>query len=218
MSIIHQFMIEQEKFSRLRFKIHKVPQGKKAEDHFPGLFKWKEFESYKHPAKRKQLAYLIFLYDPNSDLIDEFVELSERKDAAAIEAGFERNESGDWTPALKKIMALNDTTFIPAVLRYLKICNNTTWREICTLEIELDRMYELRLQPIPDIGNKDASEIYKKRAELSKMCGDGVDKLKSLYIQFFADNDDLKGKTKDELVPISPENVFKILTPLKNVS
>lgn len=211
-------MAEQEKFSRLRFKIHQLPEGINVDDHFPGLFKWKEFEPYRSKRKFKDLSYLIFLYDPNSDLVTEFPVLQERKDAAAVEANFERKDDGDWPANVKRLMSLEDEKLIPAILRYLKICNNTIWREICTLEVEQDRMYELRMQPIPDIGNKDSSEIYKKRAELSKMCDENVSKISSYYNQFYSDNDDLMGKTKDDLVPISPENVFKILKKQKDVS
>lgn len=211
-------MKDQEKFQRLRFKVHKRIEGKKIEVQFPGLFKWKEFAPYTRPVRYKDLCYLIFIYDPNSDLIEEFPELPDRKDAAAFEAGFERKDDGDWPEAVNKLMHLEDNKFIPAILRYLKICNNAVWREICATEVELDRMYELRLQPIKDEGGRDASEIHKKRDDLEKMCNRRVANLGMLYKQFFADNDDLMGKTKEELVPISPENVFKIFKPLKNVS
>ena len=211
-------MIEKEKFSQLRFKIHKRKEGQKIEEQFPGLFKWKELEPYKRPSRIKDLMYLIFLYDPDSDLIEEFPELHDRKDAAAVEAGLERKESGEWPVAVEKLMNLDDEKFIPAVLRYLKICNNTVWREIVATEQELDRMYILRMQDIPNTGTKDASEIYKHRDQLEAMCNKRVANLKGLYKEFFSDNEDLKEETKDDMLPITPETVFKIFKPLRNVS
>lgn len=204
-------MIEQEKFSRLRFKIHKAPKDKPIDEHFPGLFKWKELEPYKRPSKLKDLSFLIFLYDPNSDLIEEFPELHDRKDAAAVEAKFERKEDGEWPASVQKLMTLQDVKFVPALLRFLKICNNETWREIVTLNKELDDMYVIRMQPVTDAAD------YKKRADLGKLCDDGVKRLKDLHKEFYDDNNDVKEKA-DEEFPISAETVFKIFKPLSNAS
>jgi hypothetical protein len=211
-------MIEQEKFSRLRFKIHKASKDKKIEEQFPGLFKWKEMDWYKRPAKYKDLCYLVFIYDPNSDLIEEFPEIQDRKDAAAVEAGFERKEDGDWPANVKKLMHLEDEKFIIAVLRYLKICKNHIWREICANEIELDRMYQLRLQPIKADPGKDESAVHKSRDELEKMCSRRVDSIGNYYKQFFEDNKDLADKAIEEEYLITPETVFKVIKPLRDAS
>lgn len=201
----------QGKFERLRFKVHLLPEGKSAEEQFPGLFKWLEFAPYKKASKIKELKYLIYLYDPNSGLIEEFPELQDRKDAAATDAGYERKSDGEWQQHVLDMMALVDETFVPAALRYLKLCNNQIWKEIVAQEEEYDKMYALRLQPVPDIASKDASEVWKKRDELKNMCQDRAENIKSLYKQFYADNDDLKEITQDDLVPVTPENVFRIL-------
>ena len=148
----------------------------------------------------KFFKYLIFVYDPNSDLVDEYPgDLRLRKEAAATEAGWSRDKiTEDWAPWIKDIFDLKNKMANKYILDYLKVLKNPIWREIVFLSEELDKIYELRISDFQySIKNKLDEEAKKKNDELA------------LQIKrFYSEHSDLRRETEKEMFPISPENAF----------
>ncbi len=223
-------MIE-EKFSRLRFPVHKLSPDESLEEAFPRLFHYNEFKNFKHTHKDKIIKYICFLYDPASDLIEEFAQdYQERRSAAAIAAGIERN--GDKWPkwfqlvlefqkekAIKVKDGLNDEgeqqykteyrvqtdeSLLMMILRFIRIFKNQIWIEICTLEVELERYRKQRWEGL----NTDDANKSVKSAELADVCKSHMTKLNSLYSEFFMGD---KGLEKEVIEMVSPENVDRVM-------
>ena len=202
--------MKKERFGKLRFRVDQLKPGDKLELMFPALVDNKEFRAYTGYSKEILIKYIVFLYDPNSDIVDEFEVLGDRKDAAATEAGYKRSPNGDWPRATREIMELKNKQVRAMILRFLKTIHNHVCTEICLLEQELDAYNAMRLEPLPKDTKKDNAELLAKRDNLMSMCEKRVRALEIHKIKFYADHDDLRELAEDD-TPISPENAIDIL-------
>lgn len=200
-----------ERFSRLKFPIHKS-QAKTLPDLFnelPGLRRYfqdpdrSESPLYPPGMLIKIIKYIVFLYDEQTDLTDEYPDdYRLRKDSAAKEAGFRRRDNGEWPDDLLAIMNLEDRDAVRWILDYLKVMKNKLWREIILLEEELDSITRQRMESINDFSKKD---------DLMPRSKIRIDELELRKKEFYANHDELKRATEKEIIPITPENVYKEL-------
>jgi len=220
----------EERFSKLRFPVHKIPPEKDLTQAVPNLFVYNEFKKFAHEHKSLIIRYICFLYDPGSDLITDFQEdMEARRNAAAVAAGIERN--GDKWPKwfelsinfekeeVKKVLVeegtddskpiyknerkiTRDKDLIMMILRFIRIFRNRIWIEICTLEVEYDRMTKQRWE---GVGLNDPQKI-KQAADLSNVCDGHLVKLNSFYNEFFGDKD-----LEDNVIEMmTPENLDRL--------
>jgi len=202
--------MKKERFGRLRFRIDQLKPGDNIDQMFPALCDNPEFRAYTGYNREILIKYIVFLYDPNSALVDEFEALQNRKDAAATEAGYERAKNGDWPKVTKEIMELKNEQGRAMILRFLKTIHNHVWTEMCLLEQELDVYNAMRMEPLPTDSKKDNAEILAKRDNLMAMCEKRVRALEIHKLKFYADHDDLKELAEDDY-PITPENAVEML-------
>jgi hypothetical protein len=200
------------RFDRLKYPVHKLKPGETVDAAFPDLFKKPEFKalkaSKKHAADYGRLVkYIIFLYDMNSDLVDEFrSDLKARKDAAATEAGFERVK-GKWPDAVLKVMNIRDQDAYLAILAYLQMQKYPIWQEIVITEQELAEFNRIRFVAIKKTDDQIAAANAKDK--LKEKCESRIKSLASLYKQFFEDHTDVQKAEFEE--QITPENAERIL-------
>jgi len=199
-----------ERFASLKFK---VTQAKESLDRaFPDLFRLPEFKALRDKADwQKLVKYICFLYDPGSELIQEFQNLQERKEAAAIEAGYTRAKDGSWPPELVEAMEIKDKEIHAAIMAFLKIFRNHEWTDIVVTEQELEEFQNLRLWAI----DKEGKDIYgdaKKKDDLMRSVSDRRANLKVLKAQFYGDNKDVEEAEFSE--QITPENAERILATM----
>jgi hypothetical protein len=198
-----------ERFGRLRFRVDKLKPGESIDVKFPALCDNQEYRTYSGHKRDGLIKYICFLYDPGSDLVDEFESLADRKDAAATEAGFKRNNNGDWTSQVKGFMDLSDDQARAMILRFLKIIHHHIWTEMCILEQELEVYNKMRLEPLPTDSKRDNAELLAKRDNLMVMCEKRVKALEMHKMNFYGDNEDLKELTEEQL--ITPENAYEVM-------
>jgi hypothetical protein len=185
---------------------------------FPGAINIKEFEGNPVSANKteegtpgsyffnepkdlvKFIKFVIFVYDPDSDYVTEYPdELRLRKEAAAIEAGWVREEiSGEWPDWIKDIFELKDKVAVRYILDFLQVKKNNIWREIVLLQEELEHIYLSRATDFQSAIKNNYDISAKKR----------IEELSVLFKRFFAEHADLKKVTEKDLFPVSPENVF----------
>lgn len=209
-------MEEHKKFDNLRYAVHKIGD-KPIDKAFPELFRYDEFKALrllKNIDWRLLTKYIVFLYDKDSDLVSEFSsQLQARKDAAAVEAGFQRDAKGHWPKELQDVMDIREELSYRAIFRYLKIQKYDVWREIVVTEQELEEFQMLRFQSIRKKKNNKAEvdeiEASTKKTKLKEACDIRIKSLESLRAQFYADHQDVKTAEFDEM--ITPENSARIL-------
>lgn len=200
------------KFKGLKFKIHELPKDADLLEKFPDLAKYKAIGRSKYPDLNRILRYIIYLYDPGSDLIKDIPDLQSRKNAAAKLAGYDSE-----TPELETIMQFKEPKIVDIIQCYLtEIHYNREYREWCTLQQELDTYNRLRLKA-PDEKTEDseqAVDLFKSidlQGKIRKQCEDIHTKLDVIEKKLFGDDTELltvayKSRFK------SPEAWSEILT------
>lgn len=206
------------RFDSLKYAVHKVKPGEFVDKAIPELFKIPEFKalrsSKKHAADFSRVTkYVIYLYDKDSDLIHEFSNnLQARKDAAAVEAGFERH-NGKWPKHVQDIMDVKDKEVNSAIMAFLRDQKHYVWAEICVTSQELDEFQALRFSSVSKKGknnsDSDIIDAANKKEKLKAACESRIKSLETLYKQFFEDNRELQTAEWEEM--ISPEKAERIM-------
>lgn len=193
-----------DRFDRLKYPVHKFKpeHDLSTEPRFKILFNYPEFKHYaeKDGPKRKYLnklvRYICFLYDPQSELQEEFPDLTERKEAAAIEAGFKRDKNEEFPKIIQDIIDFTDIEAVAMILRFLKQFKSYLWTEIATQEHELEKYTSLRWL------NDD-----KNAQSLLATCQNIRKSLEENKKEFFDGDKNLQKKV---LEMITPENAHRI--------
>ena len=214
-----------ERFSKLPYPIHKNTSLSPADlfEELPGLRRYfnsipkgiKDLDDLPEGRRStpldivKIIKYIVFLYDPETDLTYEYSDdIRLRKEAAAREAGFKRESNGDWPQHVADILDFKNEAVVDWIIDFLKVRKNTIWTEIKFIEEELDSLNRSRAESIR-IGNI--------KSDIMNLTRERQDELYVLYKKFYADHTDLKAKTEDRLFPVTPENVFKELKVGKEI-
>lgn len=151
----------------------------------------------------KIIKYIVFVYDPDSDIIIEYPnEPRLQKEAAAKEAGFKRNKDGEWSEYVQRIFDFREPAVVDWILDYFKVKKNPTWTQIKFIDEELDTL-----------NNQRAAALLRGevRPELMRLIKERADERESLIKRFFAEHSDFRKAAEEEMFPVSPENVYKEL-------
>ena len=203
-----------DRYSSIRYKVHQTKEP--LDKAFPELFRHDEFKKLKKRADfEKLIRYIMFLYDKNTQLVQEFQhDLAERKDEAAKDAGFERKD-GKWGVKIQEVMDIKDEDVTAAIMRFLKIQKSHVWTEIIICEQELFDYRVLRFNPVGKgkgegaLDEKDVISSTVQKDKLKESCDIRRIALESLYEQFFGDNKDLQAAEFEESV--KPETAERLL-------
>jgi len=175
-----------------------MPPDKDVLEEFPELQRHKVLVNSKAPFKNLLIRYMIFMYDPNSDLLKEITELSRRKTRAAELAGFQHESD-----YLTEIFELRDKTAINFLQCFLtQVYHSRKYTEWQVLQQELEENNRLRLEPITTKSNKkdkdkdveevDVFEAAKKKGTLRDQATAIHKLIDTIEKEIFGDNDDVK--------------------------
>lgn len=193
-----------QKYDALKFRIHNLPLE-------VNLFK--EFPELDHPElytkltnQNKVLRYLIYMFDPKSDLLRDFPQLKDRKEKALILAGYQKLE-GKLEPEAEEILSgTNKEITKMAYAMTTLVYHDRKFREWHTLYQELDEYTALRWKPVSADESKDELAAAGKKNELRKFCEAIHDAIDAIEKVIFGDNDDVKNHAV-EVMLTSPESV-----------
>lgn len=204
------------RFQKLKFNVFNLPPEKDVLEAFPELSRFKILANSKAPQKNLLLRYMIFMYDPESDLRKEILELDKRKIRAAELAGFEKT-----TDYLTEIFELRDKTTLEFLFVFLtQVYQNRKYREWVTLSQELDEYTRLRMDQITTATSKKGKEdevedidVFKAadlKSKLRVQCQEIHKQLDSLEKEVFGDNEDVKDVAIRSRF-LSPENFAGVI-------
>lgn len=175
-------------------------------DVFPQLQRYFDARNYSRVDIVKLIKYIWFMYDPNTNLINEFPnDLDKRKEAAAVDAGYEQI-NGKWPQLVLDIFSMADEEATDLILQFLQSRKNLVWNEWMISENEF---HQINKQRLTNIENMDLMAI-KRRAELGSFVKDIAERIEDLKDKFFGDDGVLREK-QEILTMVTPENVFKVL-------
>ena len=189
-------------FEKLRFRIHNIPLSVNLLEEFSDLGKHKELVITTH--QNEALRYLIYMYDPGSDLIREEGDLLERKKKALVLAGFKEGGS-----LYQKIIGGNEDRIQNMAFFFVtKVIHNRKFTEWHTLQQELLEINIARWTPIKESENKDQKSLmdaYNKKGNLRQQSMAIQQALDALEAEIFRNNDDIKKIAEVRLT--NPESV-----------
>lgn len=217
-----------ERYSNLRYPVHRATQP--LDVAFPELFRLPEFKKLKSiPEWEKITKYIVFMYSSNTDLLSEFPSnLKDRKEAAAIDAGFVKTKTG-WPKSIQDVMDVNVIKVNDAIFAYLKKQKHVVFTEIVVTEQELYEFQKLRFLSIEvterkkrgkkkdgeDSGSattdKDVYDAAKKKDALKDACEKRIKYLESLYEQFYGDSKTelMNAEFSEMITPETAERIMK---------
>lgn len=201
------------RFDSLQFHVHRLKPDESVEKAFPVLFKKPEFKALMKRADYNRLtAYIVYLYDKNTDLTEEFKSnLQARKDAAAQHAGYERTKDGKWPAHIKKVMDITDKEATAAIMAFLKHQKYHIWTEIVVTEQELDEFQRIRFTGLGKKKGDRESDIIdaaNRKDKLKLSCETRIKSLESLYNQFYEDHQEVRKAEFEEMM--TPENAERL--------
>lgn len=208
--------MSRQPFEYLKYRIHNIPKGSDLFEDFPDLKKHEEAlinyttEGYnddvegkkiwgfkKHWLNKSQanqlIRYLIYLYDPKSDLIRQEPELADRKKKASELAEF-KDYAEKW---------VLDKGFYFLT----RVYNNRKFREWNVLQQELEEKSMARWSIIADDGDsKKYMEAHEKKGKLMHQSQEIHKILDAIESELFGEHEDLKAKA-NELLLTTPEQI-----------
>lgn len=174
-----------ERFSRLKFKIH----GYKGWiwGAYPPLLGYPAIKAARKVLTDKQLdislRYIIYLYDKNSELLQEISDLNERKDEARILAGITKADVD-----IIKGFDERGGIYMNLILCFLlEIYHGRKVSEWHTTLQEIDDITKVRWKKLDE-----ASFVAKQRADLNNLVDQLHEKADRLEEEIFSDNEDIK--------------------------
>lgn len=199
-----------ERFSRLKFPVHKISEAEGFDKQLPELFRLPEFKKLKLiPNWWKLVRYIVYLYDKNTDLIQEIPnDLKARKEAAALESGFAREGgSGKWPDVLEEVMGMKHQDAHAAILAYMRLQDSPLLADIHATEQEFYDFQARRLRPIED------GDDLKERDLLMEMCKKRRISIESMKSEFYGDHRDVQNAEFSEM--ITPEKAERIVASME---
>jgi hypothetical protein len=180
------------KYKNLKFKIHSLKKDELVLDKFPDLKKYRAINRSRYPNLDMILRYIIYLYDPGSDLVTEVPDLPSRKRHAATLAGYTQE-----TEELATIFEFKEPKVVDLIHCFLtEVYHNRDYREWCTLQQELDQYTRLRMKSLEDDTDDSSDDLNLFKAsdiqgKLRKQCEDIHEKLDRLEKKIFGGDVDI---------------------------
>lgn len=198
------------RFDKLKYKVHTMDTSKPVQKQYASFFDdafCPELPDQKHLAK--VFAWICYLFDPNSDLVEEHeADLVKRKKAAAVEAGFTKDKAGNFVPYFEDILEFRDEKVNRLILHFLRLVNNNLYRELITLQVTLDRHtathWKLMNDPEPNYSKIEKSATF--RDNLEKEIAKKIRKFRGEY-------EELEDPTKKMM--ITPENIMDTIPEIR---
>lgn len=185
-------------FQKLKFKIFDLPPDADLLEHFPELARYKTFTKSKAAQKNLLLRYMIFMYDPGSDLISDISDLQKRKVRAAELAGFK--QESDYLTSIFEFTDKAPLEFMHCFLT--QVFHNRKYTEWQTLMQELEENTRLRWEPITTkkmkkSGDKEVEDVdvYSAADKKSKLRDHSYDihkMIDAIEKEIFGDNKDVQ--------------------------
>lgn len=168
-----------ERFSRLKYKIHGLKETVVSK--YPDLLRHEPIEAAKEiKGFDAMLRYVIYLYDPETDLNQEFPDLKDRKTEACALAKL----AGEDFQAFNNL----EPGYVAIIQCFLcNIYHNRKNREWHTALQELEDFTRMRWNKV-DVANFSP----KQRSDINKLCDELNLKVDNLEAEMFGDHEDVK--------------------------
>ncbi|MBU1067767.1 hypothetical protein KKE60_08270 [Patescibacteria group bacterium] len=138
---------EKEDFDGLMFNVNELEASRSVLRTFPGLNIFKEFDKKKCKLDfNKVLKYIIYVYDKNSPLRREYVNILKRKAKALKLAGFIKDDNDVWGKDIENMILCQDKHINSMIIRFLRLHRNAKYAYLIALEENYYKMLEKMIE------------------------------------------------------------------------
>lgn len=162
---------------------------------FEDLKSIESFRIYGGKIKKNNLIrYIVILYSKDTFLNKRIpIPLAERKNQAAIFAGFTKDKKGEFAKQITRdLFQLRNRSILDMIFGYLKFQNHVLWLEINATEQQYEEVVRLRMEPVTSKKDKDRLSAADTKKKLREECKSMVYDLKAYYKEFWGDHDEVK--------------------------
>jgi hypothetical protein len=175
-------IFNKEDFDKMIFNPFKVKSTlKKA---FPKIKMFKSFEL----ADDQMIAYVLYMYDQNTPLKEQFPDLKIRKEQAAILSGYSLTKDGTF---LHDLFFFVSEKLVQMVDEFLRKQNNRIWSMIVSNEQTFFEYQTKLLSPVEGERDKDILQALQIKSKIMDDLNTINDRLDSYYMKLYGEDQEL---------------------------
>lgn len=175
-------IFNKEDFDKMIFNPFKVKRPlKKA---FPKMKMFKSFEL----ADDQMIAYVLYMYDQNTPLKEQFPDLKIRKEQAAILSGYSLTKDDK---LLHDLFFFISEKLVQMVDEFLRKQNNRIWSMIVSNEQTFFEYQTKLLSPVEGDRDKDILQALQIKSKIMDDLNTINDRLDSYYMKLYGEDQEL---------------------------
>jgi len=136
----------------------------------------------------KLVKYVLFMYDHNTPLKEQFPDLKIRKEQAAVLSGYNLEED---EVELNNIFFFTNTVIVGMVSEFLKKQNNRIWSMIVSNEQTFYEYQTKLLRPVDGDRDKDILQALQIKSKIMDDLNTINDRLESYYMKLYGEDQEL---------------------------
>ncbi len=175
-------IFNKEDFNKMIFNPFSIKGSIKKK--YPKLKMFKTFES----ANDSMIKYVLYMYDQNTPLKEQFPELKIRKEQAAILSGFSLIKDNE---KLHDVFFFLSDQLVDMVDEFLRKQNNRIWSMIVSNEQTFFEYQTKLLSPVEGDRDKDILQALQIKSKIMDDLNTINDRLDSYYMKLYGEDQEL---------------------------
>lgn len=151
---------------------------------FPKMKMFKSFEV----ADDQMIAYVLYMYDQNTPLKEQFPDLKIRKEQAAVLSGYNLKKDGEF---LHDLFFFVSEKLVEMVDEFLRKQNNRIWSMIVSNEQTFFEYQTKLLSPVEGDRDKDILQALQIKSKIMDDLNTINDRLDSYYMKLYGEDQEL---------------------------
>lgn len=171
-----------EDFRKMIFNPFKVKGSLKKK--YPKMKMFSSFQS----ADDQMIAYVLYMYDQNTPMKEQFPDLKIRKEQAALLSGYDLVKDNE---LLHNIFFFQSSELVDMVDEFLRKQNNRIWSMIVSNEQTFFEYQTKLLSPVEGDRDKDILQALQIKSKIMDDLNTINDRLDSYYMKLYGEDQEL---------------------------
>jgi hypothetical protein len=171
-----------EDFRKMIFNPFKVKGSLKKK--YPKMKMFSSFQS----ADDQMIAYVLYMYDQNTPMKEQFPDLKIRKEQAALLSGYDLVKDNE---VLHNIFFFQSSELVDMVDEFLRKQNNRIWSMIVSNEQTFFEYQTKLLSPVEGDRDKDILQALQIKSKIMDDLNTINDRLDSYYMKLYGEDQEL---------------------------
>lgn len=204
-----KYKFKDSQFKAMTWRVHGSADASRVKfsEHVP---RWKDLHR-DHKAKRiKAIKYFVYMYDYRSPLVSTIPVLKERKQCAAVLAGYDLEADKG---LLDQIFGLTNQLYVDVVLQMIMFQKSRTFSVLVAKEEYMSQILEQLISPVTtEDSDKDLLQAYSIKAKLNDQLSSLRDEIDALYEELYGGDEQLQEVIEKSEILATPESYANRLT------